>query len=343
MKKIILLLIVTILLTTSCFAVVFNDISGHWAQLSILDVYYNNFVSGYTDGTFKPNNTITRAEFITILSKVLDSSILIDIDGYHDIFTYDDLPESHWCKPFYNKLMYYGSVFSDDSSITPDKGKSFITPILGSSFNPSEPITRAEAVSLIAYFLDDSKLDEENTINLSDIEVSPLRDYINKFCKTGIIKGYSDGTFKPDNTITRAEVTKIISDIFAQKFYFKNIVWINESSIEKVYTTPLIPEDVIAEFLFYETTNQYEFAYQFFSAKYRQNNEIYNYKDYMKKTSSHISSALPILEEDITIELTSKENKDGSATVSFKTPDNKTYSIDLILVGEKWCINSKLY
>jgi len=340
MKKIISFVLVTILLTSSCFAAVFSDVNGHWAQISILNAYYKGLVSGYSDGTFGPNNTITRAEFITILSKVLDSSIIIDIDSYEDIFTYPDLPDSHWCKPFYNKLVYYGYVFSNDNTLSEKKGRDFITSILGNLFKPNEPITRAEAVSLIAYFLDEDDLDEENTIYFSDIDSSPLKEEIIKFCKTGIVKGYSDGTFKPDNTITRAEVCKIIYDIFVQSFYFKDINWINEDSIDKIYSELIVPENILLSLLHYETHNQYELSYQLLSANYKLANNLYSYKDYMKKEHSHVVPNLILPEE---VEINRTDNKDGSITFSFNDVNNQKYSVDLLLAGTNWYINSKLY
>lgn len=341
MKRIILFLLITLLVTTSSFAAVFNDINNHWAQTSILNAYHNNFVSGYSDGTFKPNNTITRAEFITVLTKLLESSIVIDIDSYDDIFTYGDLPENHWCRAFYNKLIYYGHVFSNESSLIKNKGSDFVISILGDSFRPSEPITRAEAISLIAYFLDDNNLENENTIDFSDIELSSLKDYINKFSKTGIVKGYTDGTFRPDNFITRAEVSKIITDMYTYNFYFKETTWINDSSIKNIYPDAEEPINVFIKAFNYEESNQYHLAYQFLSANYKIDNEIYNYKDYMKKDSSHFINTLLEIEENTNIN--KKENKDGSITLSFNDINNQTHSIDLILVGEKWYINSKLY
>lgn len=344
MKKIISFLIVTTLLMNSCFAALFTDISGHWAQVSILNAYYDGFVNGYTDGTFLPNNTITRAEFVTILAKVLDSSIVIDIDGYDSIFTYHDLPDSHWCKPFYNKLVYYGYVFTEEeNSLYQEKGRTFITSILGDSFKPSEPITRAEAVSLIAYFLDDEKLEEESPIIFSDIDESPLAMYIYEFSHTGIIKGYSDGTFKPNNTITRAEVATIISDLYSQKFYFKTTKWINENNIENAYTENLTPEEVIRRVLRLEQLGSYDLAYEYFSTDYKFAYEIYSYKDYMKKSYSHLSNSyLDIsFENNLTIKQEAKE--DNMIAFSVKDSTGLVQYINLISINDKWYINSPFF
>jgi hypothetical protein len=50
----------------------FSDIGGHWANNEINRAYMNNLVKGYTDGTFRPDNDITRAEAITIINRVLE-------------------------------------------------------------------------------------------------------------------------------------------------------------------------------------------------------------------------------------------------------------------------------
>jgi len=108
-----------------------------------------------------------------------------------------------------------------------------------------------------------------------------------------------------------------------------------------VYPEKSEPEGVIITALNYENDAQYHLAYQFLSSDYKLNNEIYNYKDYMKKPSSYLANSP--LEINQNTKFSKKENKDGSVTVSFKDANNQNYSINLISTGDNWYINSKVY
>ncbi|MCL2153759.1 MAG: S-layer homology domain-containing protein, partial [Oscillospiraceae bacterium] len=73
----------------------FGDIAGHWAADDILSVASAGWMVGYPDGTFKPQNLLTRAEAVTIINRMLDRRI--DIDDLPDwVVSYNDLTTSHW-------------------------------------------------------------------------------------------------------------------------------------------------------------------------------------------------------------------------------------------------------
>ncbi|WP_274361895.1 S-layer homology domain-containing protein [Paenibacillus thermotolerans] len=69
----------------------FNDIEGHWAAEAIEQLYRNKFVSGYPDGSFKPNDKIVRSEAVTLINRMLYRGPL---HGLEPMFP--DIPESHW-------------------------------------------------------------------------------------------------------------------------------------------------------------------------------------------------------------------------------------------------------
>ena len=76
------------------------DIEGHWAESALDAAYSNGLISGYPDGSFKPNQTITKAEAATIIARILQRSAEWKGDR-----TVPDLPESHWA---YDSLMNAG-------------------------------------------------------------------------------------------------------------------------------------------------------------------------------------------------------------------------------------------
>ena len=73
----------------------FTDISGHWAEEAINQAYANNRINGYEDGTFRPDNKITRAEAVKILNSVFDYSFDQE-DSDINIKNFTDLDENHW-------------------------------------------------------------------------------------------------------------------------------------------------------------------------------------------------------------------------------------------------------
>ena len=76
----------------------FADVKGHWAEAAINQAYANARITGYPDGTFRPNNHITRAEAVTIFNKLYDRSV--GLTGLRDVLTgivpFNDVNVSHW-------------------------------------------------------------------------------------------------------------------------------------------------------------------------------------------------------------------------------------------------------
>ena len=76
----------------------FADAKGHWAEAAINQAYANGRINGYPDGTFRPNNHITRAEAVKVLNKLYDRSV--NLTGLRDVLTnivpFNDVNASHW-------------------------------------------------------------------------------------------------------------------------------------------------------------------------------------------------------------------------------------------------------
>ncbi len=164
----------------------FTDIAGHWAQKNIEQLAALGAVGGYSDGTFKPDNTITRAEFVTILVKAFK---LEKKEGRKFADT-----AAHWAESYIAAALAHGIVSGCDNDI----------------FRPDDLITREQMAVMIARTAKLSATAEKSQFADSD-SVSPwARDAVTAVAGTGIMKGYPDNTFHPRDNTSRAEAVTVI-------------------------------------------------------------------------------------------------------------------------------------
>lgn len=150
-----------------------------------------NYVIGYTDGTIRPNNDISRAEVATIFFRLLTDEAREQYTTTAGNFT--DVKAGMWCNRAIATLTNMGII----------KGYT------DGSFQPNADITRAELATIIARF---AKLDV-NTKTFSDINGHWAQKNIELAAGNGWINGYEDGTFRPNNNITRAETFAMINRV----------------------------------------------------------------------------------------------------------------------------------
>lgn len=150
-----------------------------------------NYVIGYTDGTIRPNNDISRAEIATIFFRLLTDEAREQYTTTAGNFT--DVKAGMWCNRAIATLTNMGII----------KGYT------DGSFQPNKSITRAELATIIARF---AKLDV-NTKTFSDITGHWAQKNIELAAGNGWINGYEDGTFRPNNNITRAETFAMINRV----------------------------------------------------------------------------------------------------------------------------------
>lgn len=167
--------------------VVLTDIKGHWAEGFINDFVSKGYIGGYDDNTFRPNNSITRAEFVKIVNRTF---------GFTEKATegFKDVASNKW---------YY-----DDILIAKKAG--YIDGYDDNTFRPDNLITREEASKIIATvkgYKGDGILDFDDTSQISNW----AKSYVDALCDNNIINGYDDNTFKPKNRITRAETVKMLN------------------------------------------------------------------------------------------------------------------------------------
>lgn len=185
MKKIASLALAS-MLTVSSIAMVYanpvTDIKDHWAKETITQLTDQNIISGYPDGSFRPDNSVSVAEFI----KIATSSIDEDIEGGEG---------SNWYVPYVDKALDMGLVKDGEFS----------------KYN--REITRGEMARIISRALEK----EPQNVNklkrqITDFNKIPseIKDHVAKVYAAGIITGYEDGSFKYDRTATRAEASAML-------------------------------------------------------------------------------------------------------------------------------------
>lgn len=168
----------------------FTDTAGNFAEISICLLYDDGIVSGRSSTRFEPSASITRAEFLKIA--LLNAGLTITADTSVD---YDDVNSSDW---------YY-------SYITYATAEGYVEGYEDGDFRPNAEINRAEAMIMMMRIaeVDEYEVDDSD-INFSDVDDSDWYAWAIVEADTeGISEGYSDGSFKPGNDITRAEVAVI--------------------------------------------------------------------------------------------------------------------------------------
>lgn len=157
--------------------------------------YLNNenhfaYIVGYEDGTVRPNANISRAEVAAIFFRLLKDDVRDDNLTANSVFT--DVAFGKW----YNKSI------STMAKIGIVKGRT------ANTFAPNAPITRAEFAAICSRF-DRSNVEIKSDFN--DISGHWAENEIRRAASLGWIQGYTDGSFKPDQNITRAEAASMIN------------------------------------------------------------------------------------------------------------------------------------
>lgn len=165
----------------------YSDIENHWATSYVNAVSNYGAVSGYTDGTFKPNNHIKRVEFIAAIVNALKLELRKPVQ------------DEYWGQPYIDAALDIGLVDSDEFE----------------NLQVEQNISREEMASIVvgAYLHSGGTIDPIITDSkLTDLEsVSPI--YYEKAVASvalGFISGYSDDTFSPKQHATRAQAAVLM-------------------------------------------------------------------------------------------------------------------------------------
>ena len=176
----------------------FTDIQDYWGATYVDFLYNADITTGYSDGTFRPNQNISRAQFAVMLYRYLK----LDESKYASVnLPFADLGSiPAYAIPAVKALYTEGVITGSEKN-----GRLY--------FNPDSALTRAQAAAMIGrtqakgYALAD--------LTFSDSASIPAYAayYIRAMVGQGVISGYSDGTFKPHSNITRGQMAKILYNL----------------------------------------------------------------------------------------------------------------------------------
>ncbi|MBP3361512.1 MAG: S-layer homology domain-containing protein [Clostridia bacterium] len=173
---------------------VFNDVKkDHWAAEYILNLYNKGIISGYEDGSFRPEGNVTRGEFAKMVCSVLGitnkaSAVFTDVS-------------QHWSNPYVAAAYENGIItgmtdelFAPDSAITREQGAAVLY----------------RALKLGSTNAADKFADDDSISGYAVEAVYALR-------RKGIISGRENNKFEPKTTLTRAEAAKMICSIISNR------------------------------------------------------------------------------------------------------------------------------
>src|SRR6056297_212923 len=177
---------------TMAFAEGGSDISGHWAEGSIQKWVDAGVISGYADGSFKPDKSITRAEFV----KIVNGLFGFKVEG---AASFTDVAAVAWYAGEVKKAVY----------------EEFVSGYEDGSFRPDNGISRQEAAKIIDTILDMEGTDESALDSFGDKSSVPdwSKNALMYMVQEGYLSGYPDKTLRPTAGITRAETVALLDRV----------------------------------------------------------------------------------------------------------------------------------
>src|SRR5665648_54993 len=184
-KRVAILTVLCMMLTLApspAFATTVSDISGHWAQTTIQSWVDNGLIKGYPDGTFKPDNNITRAEFITLVNRAFEYTNTAPI-------SFSDVNQNAW----------YASAIG----VAVEAG--YISGYPDGTMKPENPISREEAATIIMRIKNLVANPAAVSVYTDASSITWGKGEVGAVTAAKIMQGYPDGSFMPRGLITRAE------------------------------------------------------------------------------------------------------------------------------------------
>lgn len=188
--------------------------SDHWAFEYIADLAERKVINGYDDGSFQPNRTVSRAEWAKMMVDAAGAQI-----GDNAVY-FTDLSSEHWANKYVNAAKQYMTGYKDGT------------------FRPNQAATREDvAVALVLIKgYDISDVDYSNLIFSDNDTISNYaKAYVAVAVQHGLIAGFSDGTFRGQDTLSRAQAATLLYRGFQHGSADKVIGGVNISPLP---TTP---------------------------------------------------------------------------------------------------------
>ncbi|MGF7184916.1 hypothetical protein GGQ84_001001 [Desulfitispora alkaliphila] len=199
--------LITIFALTGAIASNTSDIDSHWAGEVITEWIDSDLATGYPDGTFRPDNAITRAEFMVLVNKAFGYT-------YEKPIEYSDVSESDW--------------FSE--AVRRAQGAGYIGGYPDGTMRPNNPISRQEAATIMVKLtgLTSNADDADDADDFSDSHKMPAwsKGQIGAVVEAGYMGGYPDGSFKPAEPITRAEAIVSLDRVIKEGKTPEEGIWI---------------------------------------------------------------------------------------------------------------------
>ncbi|RVU54012.1 S-layer homology domain-containing protein [Anaerosphaera multitolerans] len=178
------------------------------------------YMIGYPDGSFRPQGNITRAEVTTIFFRMMT----------------DESRNKYW-----STTNDFGDIQSIDwfnNAISTMSNAEAVTGYPDGSFKPDANITRGEFATMASRFLSD--YGNLTNYKFTDIKGNWAEDSIKKLASHGLINGYEDGSFKPDQLITRAETATLVNSVLERTPHKDNLLsdmkrWSDNSDTSEWY------------------------------------------------------------------------------------------------------------
>lgn len=167
----------------------FSDVQGTWAKDAILTTHMNGWMEGVSSTMFSPHTSLTRAQAATILVR------MVGLIPAKSSFSFADC-SGHWAEAYIDTAKKYGIVSGTG----------------GNDFEPDRSVTRAEMAAMLNNILGYSGTSQTFS-DVSKTGYSWAYDDISALKTQGILNGYPDGSFRPQNCITRSETAALISKI----------------------------------------------------------------------------------------------------------------------------------
>ncbi len=179
-------------------AATLNDIAGHWARTQIQSGVNDGYISGFPDGSFKPDQPITRAEFFKLLAAAVKLK-----------------PQPSMVAPFSEKSHWSMQQGQIQAAVS---GGLLFPPDYGASLGPDTKISRQEMVLAAVRAVGKQGLVGHIDLVVPDAATYPdwLQDWAAVAISDGILTGYEDGSIKLQRTATRAEALVIVQRVLKQ-------------------------------------------------------------------------------------------------------------------------------
>ena len=193
-KVLLLAFVISLVLPAGAFAAetkTASDLQGHWAESVISQWMTDGLVGGYQDGTFQPDKSITRAEFVKLVNAAVKPNKVGAVN-------FSDVTNTDW---FYDELRLA-------------MGAGYVGGFEDGTFRPADNVTRAQAAAFIAK----AKGLTQDTAQANKFADSAAIAYwakgaVGAVVKAGYMGGYQDGTFRADNALTRAEAVSMLDRV----------------------------------------------------------------------------------------------------------------------------------